>query len=82
MCQYHYGNWDTPPSTNDCADYIEACAKLERVEQAARRLVQILYSNVYLEHCQLDDAVCQICDAVDIDSPNGLPRVNRSQRVA
>lgn len=77
MC-YQNHDYDTGSHHNEeCSEYIEANEKLENVETAIRRVIQILYGNGELETAMLDDAIADICDAVNVQSPVGLPRVRR-----
>lgn len=77
MCQYHHATWDEPSSFQECEEVKKADQKLHEIELAVRDVVKLLYMSDELDIAMLDDAVGQICDAVGVKSPEGLPRVRR-----
>lgn len=77
MC-YHDHDYSVGSSyRNTCEDYQDACTKLQHVEDAMNRVIHMLYGDQEIDRSMLDEAIADICDVVDMDSPTGLPRIRR-----
>jgi len=75
MCNLRHDHSVGFSELHECQDYADAAGKLYEIEQAARQLVKLLYTEGKFDVGMIDDAIGRICDAVDIDMPANQPRI-------
>ena len=81
-----YDSWKTGYGDNDEEPKCKGCQRLEttldEIEHNVRRLMKELYSQQEIELCIVDDALCNICDQLDIKCPSVLPPIQKKRSSA
>ena len=68
-----YDECDEP----ECSDCRKLQTTLIEIEHNVKRLMKELYSQQDIELCIVDDALCNICDQLDITCPSALPPIQK-----
>lgn len=77
MCWEHYDGDVNSYYEEECSNFMDVCQQLENAGDAVHDLLSVLYGTQPLEVSGLDDIIENLCSALDIKVPPGLPRVRR-----
>jgi hypothetical protein len=75
MCYDRYDAESDSYDRKECGDFLEIARVIDSVEPCIKKIVQLLYGQREFDLILIDDLFGEVCDALKIDMPHGLPRI-------